>query len=293
MTTAATPAPSQARSTFRANVGWLVVPSVLFLAACYVYPLVRLFLVSVGSPAFTLAHYAQFFEESVYVRVLLQTFRVASTVTLLCLVLGYPAAYVLARARPKWRNILLLLVVVPYLTSFLVRTYAWLVLLHRNGIVNSLLTQTGIVDQPLKLVFNPVGVHVGMVQVMLPLMILPMYSVMRGFDWRLMRAAESLGAGPVRAFVRVFVPQSMPGVRSGCLLVFLLCLGFYITPALLGGLKDVMLATFIEVQISQLVNWPFAAAAAFILLVVTLVGFFLVGWLTGATAFVAVDRTAA
>ncbi len=284
--------PARTESALRLNVGWLVLPAVLFLAACYVYPLASLFLVSLDAPKFTLKHYAEFFEEDVYVRVLLITFRVAATVTVFCLALGYPVAYVLARASPRLRNVLLLLVVVPYLTSFLVRTYAWLVLLHRNGVINSLLTQTGFVDQPLKLVFNPFGVHVGMIQVMLPLMILPIYSVMNGFDWRLMRAAESLGAGPARAFVRVFLPLSLPGVRSGCLLVFLLCLGFYITPALLGGLKDVMLATFIEAQISQLVNWPFAAAAAFILLVLTLAGFFLVGWLTGATAFIAVERTA-
>ncbi|MCX7356305.1 MAG: ABC transporter permease subunit [Alphaproteobacteria bacterium] len=274
------------------HVAFLVVPAVLFLAVFYVYPLGRLALVSVDAPNFTLQNYVTFFTEGVYVRVLLQTFRVAASVTFLCLLLGYPTAYVLARANPRLRTILLLLVLIPYLTSFLVRTYAWMILLHGKGIINSVLLSTGVIDQPVKLIFNQIGVHIGMVHVMLPLMILPLFSIMRGIDFRLVTAAQSLGAGPVRAFWRVFFPLSLPGVRSGCLLVFLLSLGFYITPALLGGLRDVMLATFIEVHVTQLVQWGFAAAAAFILLILTLVGFFVVGRLTGAASLVVMDQSA-
>lgn len=276
----------------RPHVAFLVVPAVLFLAVFYVYPLGRLALVSLEAPNFTLANYVAFFTEGVYVRVLLQTFRVAATVTLLCILIGYPTAYVLARANPRLRTVLLLLVLIPYLTSFLVRTYAWMVLLHGKGIINSVLLSTGVIDQPVKLIFNQIGVHIGMVHVMLPLMILPLFSIMRGIDFRLVTAAQSLGAGPTRAFWRVFFPLSLPGVRSGCLLVFLLSLGFYITPALLGGLRDVMLATFIEVQVTQLVQWGFAAAAAFILLILTLVGFFVVGRLTGAASLVVMDQSA-
>lgn len=274
----------------RPHVAFLVVPAVLFLAAFYVYPLFRLLLVSLDAPNFTLQNYVAFFTEGVYVRVLVQTFRVAASVTFLCLLIGYPTAYMLARTGTRLRNILLLLVLIPYLTSFLVRTYAWMVLLHRNGVINSVLLDTGIIDQPAKLIFNQIGVHVGMVHVMLPLMILPLFSVMRGIDFRLVTAAQSLGAGPTRAFWRVFFPLSLPGVRSGCLLVFLLSLGFYITPALLGGLRDVMLATFIEAYVTQLLQWGFAAAAAFILLVLTLVGFFVVGRLTGAASLVVMDQ---
>ncbi len=276
----------------RPHVAFLVVPAVLFLAVFYIYPLGRLALVSLEAPNFTLVNYVAFFTEGVYVRVLLQTFRVAATVTLLCILIGYPTAYVLARANPRLRTVLLLLVLIPYLTSFLVRTYAWMVLLHGKGIINSVLLSTGVVDQPVKLIFNQIGVHIGMVHVMLPLMILPLFSIMRGIDFRLVTAAQSLGAGPTRAFWRVFFPLSLPGVRSGCLLVFLLSLGFYITPALLGGLRDVMLATFIEVHVTQLVQWGFAAAAAFILLILTLVGFFVVGRLTGAASLVVMDQSA-
>ena len=271
------------------RVGLLVLPAVLFLAIFYVYPLIRLLFVSLDAPDLSLRHYVRFFTEGAYVRVLIQTFRVSASVTIVCLILGYPVAYLLARLEGRLRNALLLLVVVPYLTSFLVRTYAWLVLLNRKGVINSMLMDFGVIERPLPLVFNAFGVHVGMAHVMLPLMVLPLYSVMRGIDFRLVTAAQSLGVGPTRAFLRVFLPLSMPGVRSGCLLVFLLSLGFYITPALLGGLRDVMLATFIEAQISQLVDWGFGGAAAFVLLVVTLAGFFVVGKLTGSTSFGATD----
>jgi len=260
---------------------------VAFLLVFYAFPLVRLLLVSVEAPRWSIAHYRDFFTEPAYVRILARTFRVSLTVTLCCLILGYPTAYVLSRVSGRRRRFLLLLVIVPYLTSFLVRTYAWMVLLGPKGVINSLLLKAGLIGAPLPLLYSAIGVHVGMVHVLLPLMILPLYSIMVGIDRALPRAAQTLGAGPVRTFLRVFLPLSLPGVRSGCVLVFLIALGFYITPAMLGGLRDSMIAMLIESQITQLVNWGFAAAAAVVLLAVTLGGFSLVGRVSGVTLLVA------
>ena len=281
------------RTRRRATVGLLVVPAVAFLSVFYAFPLVRLLLVSLEAPRWSLAHYVTFFTEPAYLRILTRTFRVSLTVTLGCLVLGYPTAYVLSRVQPRLRRVLLLIVIVPYLTSFLVRTYAWMVILGPKGIVNSLLVKAGLIDTPVKLLYSAIGVHVGMIHVLLPLMILPLYSVMVGIDRNYLKAAETLGAGPARTFVRVFLPLSLPGVRSGCALVFLVALGFYITPAMLGGLRDSMIAMLIESQITQLVNWGFAAAAAFVLLVVTLGGFSLVGRVSGTTVLVASEAAGA
>jgi putative spermidine/putrescine transport system permease protein len=268
-------------------VGLLVLPAVAFLLVFYAFPLFRLFLVSVEAPRWSLGHYVTFFTEPVYLKILARTFRVAVTVALGCLVLGYPTAYLLSRVGGRLRRVLLLLVVVPYLTSFLVRTYAWMVLLGPKGTINSLLLKAGLIEAPLKLLYSAIGVHVGMIHVLLPLMILPLYSVMVGIDRNYLKAAQTLGAGPVRTFLRVFMPLSLPGVRSGCVLVFLVALGFYITPAMLGGLRDSMIAMLIESQITQLVNWGFAAAAAFVLLVVTLGGFAVIGRVSGTTVLVA------
>lgn len=275
------------RARRRATVGLLVLPAVAFLLVFYAFPLFRLFLVSVEAPRWSAAHYVTFFTEPAYVRILTRTFRVSLTVMLGCLLLGYPTAYVLSRVGGRVRRFLLLLVIVPYLTSFLVRTYAWMVLLGPRGIINSLLLATGVADAPVKLLYSAIGVHVGMIHVLLPLMILPLYSVMVGIDRSFLKAAQTLGAGPVRTFLRVFLPLSLPGVRSGCVLVFLVALGFYITPAMLGGLRDSMIAMLIESQITQLVNWGFAATAAFVLLVVTLGGFSVIGRVSGTTVLVA------
>jgi len=269
------------------SVGLLVLPAVAFLLVFYAFPLVRLLLVSVEAPRWSMVHYRDFFTEPAYLRILTRTFRVSLTVTLCCVALGYPTAYVLSRVSGRRRRVLLLLVIVPYLTSFLVRTYAWMVLLGPKGVINSLLLKAGLIETPLPLLYSAIGVHVGMVHVLLPLMILPLYSVMIGIDRALPRAAQTLGAGPLRTFLRVFLPLSLPGVRSGSVLVFLIALGFYITPAMLGGLRDSMIAMLIESQITQLVNWGFAAAAAVILLAVTLGGFGFVGRVSGMSLLVA------
>jgi len=175
----------------------------------------------------------------------------------------------------RLRRFLLLLVIVPYLTSFLVRTYAWMVLLGPKGVITSLLLKVGLIDAPLKLLYSAVGVHVGMVHVLLPLMILPLYSVMVRIDATWLRAAQSLGARPRQVFLHVFLPLSLPGIGAGCALVFLSSIGFFVTPALLGGPKQITIAMLIDLMINDLLNWGFGAALALMLLVVVTVLFVL------------------
>jgi putative spermidine/putrescine transport system permease protein len=197
------------------------------------------------------------------------TFKTALGVTVLCVVLGVPTAYLLAGLQGTWRNVLLVAVVLPFLTSILIRTYAWMAILGRNGVVNQLLLGAGLTEAPVRLMHNELGVYVGMVHVLLPFMILPVYSVMSAIDHRLLRAAESLGASPRRALLTVFLPLALPGIASGALLVFLIAIGFYITPALLGGPKQVMISNLIEVQVTELLQWGFGSALAFVLLAAT------------------------
>jgi ABC-type spermidine/putrescine transport system permease subunit I len=169
----------------------------------------------------------------------------------------------------------MIMVVLPFFTAFLVRTYAWMVILGRNGLINQVLMNWGIISTPLKLIYNLIGVYIGMVQILLPFMILPVYSVMVGIDRGLMKAGESLGANPFRVFFHIFLPLSLPGVGAGSILVFIISLGFFITPALLGGANDVMISMLIESQVNELLNWGFASALGTILLVIILPAFIL------------------
>ncbi len=216
-----------------------------------------------------LEHYRDFFGNSAYLRILAGTFLLATETTLLCLLAGYPVAWFLHRLPGRWRVIGLLLVVVPYLTSFLARTYAWIVLLADNGVINGTLLALGVTHSPVKLLYEQTAVLIGMTHIMLPFMVLPLYNVMRQIDPRLMQAARSLGSGAARSFLRIFLPLSAPGIRSGAMLVFVLSLGFYITPLALGRERDITLAGLIEVQVFQLLDLGLAAASAIILLLLT------------------------
>jgi ABC-type spermidine/putrescine transport system permease subunit I len=191
---------------------------------------------------------------------------ISIVVTICTLILGYPVAYLISSVTTTKSNLLIVLVLVPFWTSILVRTYAWMVLLGRQGIINELLQSMGIIDQPLRLLNTRFAVYVSMVHILLPFMILPLYSVMRGIDRSVLRAAEGLGARPSAVFRQVMLPLSLPGVAAGCLLVFILSLGFYITPALVGGPKDLMISVLIAQQV-DLFNWAFASALAAVLLV--------------------------
>ncbi len=219
--------------------------------------------------------------EAVYVDAFARTFWISAVVTLLCLVLGYPVAWLLANLPPKPAGRLMILVIVPFWTSLLVRTTAWYVLLQPGGVVNSLLLALGIVSEPLPLVFNRTGVLIGMTHILLPFMILAIYSVMKGISPVYMRAALSLGAHPAVAFLRIYLPQTLPGVGAGCFLVFVLAIGYYITPALLGGAGDEMISQLIAIQTNQQLNWGLAGALSAYLVLFTLVFYFIFNRLVG------------
>ena len=251
----------------------LLLPALLLLALLFAYPLLGIVNRSVYKAGYTLDFYRQIFRVPVYLQVLGATFKVSALVTIVCLALGYPLAYMLATRRPRTAQLLMIIVVLPFFTSIIVRTYAWMVLLGRNGIVNQYLMALGLTDKPLALLYNQAGVVIGMSYVLLPYMVLTVYSVMRGIDPGLVRAAHSLGASRLQAFRRVFLPLSLPGIAGGTLLVFILSLGFFITPALMGGPGDMMIAMLIEREVEITLNWSFASALAVVLLALTLVGF--------------------
>jgi len=209
-------------------------------------------------------------EQAVFRNVLGRTLWISGMVTLACLLLGYPVAFFIARQPPGRASLLLFLVLLPFWTSLLVRTVAWVVLLQREGILNNLLLSLGLVTEPLRMIFNRFAVYVAMVHVLLPFMVLPLYAVMKGISPSYVRAAWSLGARPATAFRRVYLPQTLPGVGAGCLMVYIQALGYYITPALVGGADDQMISYFIAFYASKTVNWGMAAALSIMLLAATL-----------------------
>jgi putative spermidine/putrescine transport system permease protein len=220
-------------------------------------------------------------EQRVFVNIFFRTFWISLVVTMFCLVLGYPVAYLLANVNPRVSNLLMILLLLPFWTSVLVRTTGWAVLLQREGIINNLLRAMGVIPEPMQLIYNRTGVYVAMTHVLLPFMVLPLYGVMKGIAPTTVRAALSLGARPWVAFRRVYLPQSMPGISAGCLLVFILALGYYITPALVGGADDQMVSYFIAFYTNETLNWGMAAALGVILLVATLLLYVLYNRLSG------------
>ena len=261
-----------ARRQQRRGILALLLPLFAYLGVFYAYPIAAMMFRSVDEPYWTIEHFARLFREGIYLHVLWMTVEVAAVVTLSALLLGYPVAYLLARLDRAKSNLLLILVLVPFWTSILVRTYAWMVLLGRQGVVNQFLLAIGAIDQPLRLLNTTSAVYIAMVHVLLPFMILPLYGVMQGMDHDLLRAAQGLGAAPFAVFRQVWLPLSLPGVFAGCLLVFILALGFFITPALVGGPRDLMIAVLIQQQV-DLFNGPFASALAVALLAAALIVF--------------------
>jgi len=207
---------------------------------------------------------------ALYRSIMLRTFMIASTTSIIALVLAFPLCAFLARQSDRVRNLLLLMVLLPFWTSILVRTTAWLALLQDRGVINTLLMDMGVIDQPMKLLYNRIGVIVALVHVMLPFMIFPLLASMRSIDPRLFRAALSLGATPFYAFRRVYLPQVMPGVMAGTLMVFVVTLGFYVTPMLVGGPGDQMISYYIALFTTGTLNWGLASSLGLVLLVVTL-----------------------
>ncbi|WP_421723039.1 ABC transporter permease [Bauldia sp.] len=218
----------------------------------------------------------------IYVALYTKTLRIALVITVLCLILGYPLSFYLANAPPTTANLLMILVLLPFWTSLLVRTTAWIVLLQTNGVVNSVLMAVGITGEPLEMLYTEFATIVAMTHILLPFMVLPLYSVMKGIDPSYMRAAMSLGSPPIPAFLRVYLPMTMPGVSAGALLVFIISVGYYITPALVGGTDGQMISNIIAFHMQQSNNWELAAALGALLLVVIIVLYWVYDLLVGA-----------
>ena len=250
---------------------FLAAPLLILLSVFFLYPLIALFPESlIADEKFSLEHYRHFFREPLYGFILVRTIRIAAYVTVICFLIGYPVAYFLANLKNrKVSNLLMICVLLPFFTSILVRSYAWIVIFQTKGLINSLFLTLGIIEKPLSILYTEMAVIIGMVHIMLPFMILPVYSVLKNLDRNLLRAARNLGASAAKAFVRVTFPLSLPGVGAGVMFTFILSLGFFITPALLGGPKTLMISTLIEQQINRLMNWEFAGAISVILLITT------------------------
>lgn len=209
-------------------------------------------------------------QRALFIEVFGRTFWISLWVTVWCLLLGYPVAWMLAGLPVRYSNLLMILVLLPFWTSLLVRTTSWIIVLQKEGIINTILQWAHLTPGPLTLVYNRFGVYVAMIHILLPFMILPLYSVMKNIPPSYMRAASSLGAKPMAAFLKVYVPQTMPGISAGCLLVFILAIGYYITPALVGGPKDQMLSYFIAYYTNTTINWGMASGLAVLLLTATI-----------------------
>ncbi len=261
----------------RLRTWMLLAPGTLWLAAFFVVPMLLMLLASVMprgthggvSPGFTLEHYRRFLDP-LYLHLLARTVLWATIATVVCLLLGYPVAWVIARSR-RHRNLLLLLIVLPFWTSFLVRTFAMIFLLRDTGLVNRLLLGVGLIHEPLTLLYTPFAVLVGLVYGLLPFMVLPIYASLEKLDPALLEASETLGARPAAQFFTVTLPLSLPGVVAGSLLVFVPALGSFVTSDLLGGAKHMMLGNLVQSQFTTARNWPFGSAASFALMLLTLV----------------------
>ncbi|MEM7742922.1 MAG: ABC transporter permease [Pseudomonadota bacterium] len=246
-------------------------PAILLVLVILVVPVGWLFYLSfIGADgSFSLENYERMIARKSYTRIFITTFQVSVLTTGLCILIGYPLAYFMSQLPRHWANLCLITVLLPFWTSLLVRTYAWLVLLQKRGLVNDWAISAGLWEEPIKMVHNMTGTLIGMVHIMLPFLILPVYNAMCAIDRDYMKAASNLGASPRRAFWTVFFPLTTPGLFAGSLMVFVLCLGFFVTPAVLGGGRVIMVSMKIVSNIELFVNWGAASALGVVLLVVT------------------------
>ncbi|WP_299850003.1 ABC transporter permease [uncultured Roseovarius sp.] len=246
-------------------------PAILLVLVILVIPVGWLFYVSfIGADgSFSLENYERMIKRKSYGRIFLTTFEVSLLTTGLCILIGYPLAYFMSQLPNRIANLCLITVLLPFWTSLLVRTYAWLVLLQKNGLVNKWAISLGLWDEPIKIVHNLNGTLIGMVHIMLPFLVLPTYGAMKAIDRDYLKAAANMGASPARAFWTVFFPLSTPGLFAGALMVFVLCLGFFVTPAVLGGGKVIMVSMKIVSNIELFVNWGAASALGVVLLILT------------------------
>jgi len=259
----------------------LLGPSLFWLGGFFMAPLFIILLYSFAQKGpyggivshFNLDNYLRFLDP-LYLTILLRSFRLAVITTLVCLVVGYPIAYRIALAGKKWKNILLFLIILPFWTSFLIRTYAWILLLRDTGLINGLLLKFHLIQEPLKLLYNEGSVLIGMIYGFLPFMVLPLYASIEKLDKTLLEAAEDLGATPFWRFVKVTLPLTLPGVIAGSILVFIPSIAAFVTPDLLGGAKTIMMGSLIQNQFGPARDWPFGSAASIILMALVLAAVF-------------------
>jgi len=248
----------------------LVLPLLALMLVAFDLPVVAMLGRSVSFPALSAEAYRELFADPLYLRVIWNTTEVAVVTTLVCGLLGYPLAYWMRGLTPMRQVVALALVVIPFWISVLIRTYAWIMLLGHAGIVNSILLAVGLIHSPLTLLYNRLGVVIGIVNVLLPFLVLPLFATMVKLDDRLLQAARSLGASDRQTFWRVFFPLTVPALVAGCLLVFIMTFGFYVTPTILGGGRVPMLVTMLDILINRAPNWSLACAISALLLAVTL-----------------------
>lgn len=272
------PASAPPKSHFLARLPsgiWLLLPAVLFLGLFFLWPLLRLLAASL--PGGTFQYYEQIFESPVFLRVIASTFKMALIVMAVTVLIAYPYAYAMANAGRRALLLLTICLLIPFWVSLLLRSFSWIVLLQNSGLVNDLLIGLGLIDRPLRLIRTPTGVAIGMVHVLLPYAVLPLYTIMKKIDMRLMEASSICGASFLRSFLRVYLPLSVPGIAAAAILTFTLSLGFYITPALLGGAREMMIPQMIAGQFLEQLNFGLGAALAVVLLVITAIAFGLFG----------------
>ncbi len=255
----------------------LSAPAALLVLGIIVVPVGWLFWLSLfnDAGALSLDNYTRMLESKSYTRIFATTFQVSFLTTLLCVLLGYPLAYFLAQLPKRWAALGMMAVLLPFWTSLLVRTYAWLVVLQRKGLINQWGMELGLWDTPIRLVHNLNGTLIGMAHIMLPFLVLPLYGSMKAIDLDYVKAAANLGASPVDAFRHVFLPLSLPGLFAGIIIVFVLCLGFFVTPAVLGGGKVIMVSMKIETLVDLFYNFGTASALGVVLLALTLLVLFI------------------
>jgi ABC-type spermidine/putrescine transport system permease subunit I len=247
----------------------LAAPLIVFMLAFYALPVVTMLMRSVSDPVWTVSNYAALPGDAVFLKTFSNTFYTSLIVTLGTLLMGYPVALALVRV-PRWAPLILILILLPFWTSVLVRSYAWMVLMGRHGLINEALLAAGLLERPLRILNTPLATQIAMIHILLPYMILPIANALRQIDPSLLRASSGLGAPPWRTFLQVTLPLSMPGVAAGVLLVFVLALGFYITPAMVGGPREITISMLIAQQVDQL-NWSYAATLSAVLLATALV----------------------
>ena len=254
----------------RASGFWPTSPTLVLLMVFFVAPVLGLLLRSVLDPQLGMQNYAEMLGSTTYLRIFVNTFLVATIVTAVTLLLAFPVAWFLAVAPRRWASLLFAIIILSMWTNLLTRTYAWMVLLQNTGIINKTLIAWGLIASPLPLINNLIGVTIGMTYIMLPFMVLPLQGTIRTIDPAIFRAASLCGANRLQVFTSVFLPLVVPGIGAGVLMVFVMSLGYFVTPALLGGTSNMMLAEFIAQLVQSLLNWGLAGAAAMILLTVSL-----------------------